>query len=277
VNAMTLLDRIPLWLVFVLFMFFMVLFIEFGFRVAGRQISKQNKAQMAQVRAIMGASLGLLAFMLAFSFSMAQKHFEARAQAYMLEISAIDSAYRSADLLEHSDSGEAKELLRRFATLRLQTSAAAQSADMARVFEMIRQGERTHDQLWGLAEAAMSGTGEGADTGIFAQSVLAMIDANDARLQATLFNRISPIIWFTLFLMSLLSMVVMGYQAGLTGTRSSLATWTLAVTFAVVMILVTDLDRPNMSLFSLNGQLMIELQHRMTEDQESVQTESVPE
>ena len=67
------------------------------------------------------------------------------------------------------------------------------------------------------------------------------------------------------------------YQAGLTGTRSSLATWTLAVTFAVVMILVTDLDRPNMSLFNMNGQLMVELQHRMTEDQESVQTESAQE
>ena len=257
----------------------MVLFIEFGFRVAGRQIKKQNKAQTAQVRAIMGASLGLLAFMLAFSFSMAQQHFEARTNAYMLEISAIDSAYRSADLLDDSDAVQAKAILQQFATLRLQlqTTVGHQSADMERVLKMVRQGEDMHDRLWRLAEEAMAGSGEGADTGIFAQSVLAMIDANDARLQAALFNRISPIIWFTLFLMSLLSMVIMGYQAGLTGTRSSLATWTLAVTFAVVMILVTDLDRPNMSLFSMNSQLMVELQQRMTEVQASVQTESAPE
>jgi len=82
-------------------------------------------------------------------------------------------------------------------------------------------------------------------------------------MQAGLFNRISPIIWFTLFLMSLLSMVVMGYQAGLTGTRSSLATWTLAITFSAVMTLITDLDRPNQTLFEMNQSLMVELENRM--------------
>ena len=81
--------------------------------------------------------------------------------------------------------------------------------------------------------------------------------------QAALFNRISPVIWITLFLMSLLSMIVMGYQAGLTGTRSGLATWTLAITFSAVMTLITDLDRPNMTLFQLNQELMVELENRM--------------
>jgi hypothetical protein len=75
----------------------------------------------------------------------------------------------------------------------------------------------------------------------------------------------------TLFGMALLSMVVMGYQAGLTGTRSSLATWTLAVTFSAVMVLITDLDRPNMSLFQLDQGLMVELEGRMEE-----QTSGVP-
>ena len=55
----------------------------------------------------------------------------------------------------------------------------------------------------------------------------------------------------------------MGYQAGLTGTRSILATWALAATFAAVMVLITDLDRPRMSLFKLNQQLMVELANRM--------------
>jgi hypothetical protein len=55
----------------------------------------------------------------------------------------------------------------------------------------------------------------------------------------------------------------MGYQAGLTGTRSSLATWTLALTFSAVMTLITDLDRPNMTLFQMNQSLMVELENRM--------------
>ena len=268
-NMLSSFDKIPLLAVMLIFVLSMVIFIEIGFRVGTRHQGKPHKAQMAQVRAIMGASLGLLAFMLAFSFSMAQQHFEQRTQAYMLEISAIDSAYRGADLLHGDAPLVAKDVLRRFAALRLRTSAAAKAADMQAVFDMIRESEQMHDQLWSMAEDAMSGGGEGAATGIFAQSVLAMIDAHDARIQAAMFNRISPVIWITLFLMSLLSMIVMGYQAGLTGTRSSLATWTLAITFSAVMSLVTDLDRPNMSLFSMNQQLMVELENRMVEDQYS--------
>lgn len=257
------LDQVPLIAVFGLAVLLQVLFIELGFRVARLRKGKARKEQMAQVRAIMGASLGLLAFMLAFSFSMAQQHFEERNRAYMLEVSAIDSAFRGADLILHEGRQVAKDLLRDFAKLRLETSDAAKRSDMDSVVEMIRKSEMIHDELWAIAEASMEGAGTGEATGIFANSVLAMIDAHDARLQTAFFNRISPIIWLTLFCMALLSMVVMGYQAGLTGTRSGIATWTLAITFSAVMALVTDLDRPNMTLFKMNQQLMVEMENRM--------------
>ena len=257
------LDQIPIFLVTAMAVLTQILFIELGFRYGSAKKSGPHKAQMAQVRAIMGASLGLLAFMLAFSFNSAQQHFEERTRAYMLEISAIDSAFRGADLIQKEARSEAKVVLLDFARLRLEISRVVKTKDMDALVEMIRESERLHDQLWSIAESSMEGAGDGEDTGIFAQAVLAMINAHDARLQASLFNRISPVIWMTLFLMSLLSMVVMGYQAGLTGTRSGLATWTLAITFAAVMTLITDLDRPNMSLFQINQELMVELENRM--------------
>jgi len=257
-------DQLPLFLVMLTSVLGQVLFIELGFRYGTTKHGKGYKAQMAQVRAIMGASLGLLAFMLAFTFNTAQQHFEERTRAYMLEVSAIDSAFRGADLIKKDARIGAKDLLRQFTKLRLATAQAAKdAADMDQLVEMVRESERIHDLLWSIAESSMEGAGDGEDTSIFAQSVLAMIDAHDARLQATFFNRISPVIWITLFLMSLLSMVVMGYQAGLTGTRSQLATWTLAITFSAVMALITDLDRPNMSLFQMNQQLMAEMVNRM--------------
>jgi hypothetical protein len=257
------LDQIPLLLVIVGSILTQMAFIEGGFRYGKRKQSGPVKAQMAQVRAIMGASLGLLAFMLAFSFSIAQQHFEQRSQAYMLEVSAIDSAFRGADLIDNSSRGEAKEVLLNFAKLRLELVQAARAGEIDEAIKMVRESERMHDHLWKIAESSMEGDGGGKDGGIFAQSVLVMINAHDARLQSALFNRISPVIWLTLFLMSLLSMVVMGYQAGLTGTRSTLATWTLAITFSAVMTLIIDLDRPNMTLFSLNQELMVELENRM--------------
>ena len=83
-------DQAPLFLVVVCAILAQVIFIEIGFRYGQKHQGPSKKAQMAQVRAIMGASLGLLAFMLAFSFSIAQQHFETRTNAYMMEVSAID-------------------------------------------------------------------------------------------------------------------------------------------------------------------------------------------
>jgi len=260
---MNILDNIPLSAIFAAAIASQILFIELGYRIAIHKTGKSNKSQMAQVRAIMGASLGLLAFMLAFSFNTAQQHFEERAKAYMLEVSAIDSAFRGADLIAHGERQEAKSLLTEFAKLRVRTTEVIVEKDMVAMVEMIRESERMHDRLWAIAERSMEGEGVGEDTGIFAQAILSMIDAHDIRLQAVFFNRVSPIIWFTLYGMALMSMAIMGYQAGLTGTRSSFATWTLAVTFAFVMALITDLDRPRMTLFKQNQELMIEMQNRM--------------
>ena len=260
---MNFLDQWPLGIIFAAGAIGQVVFIEIGFRYGLSQQGKGRKAQLAQVRAIMGASLGLLAFMLAFTFSSAQQHFEERTRAYMLEVSAIDSAYRGADLIEASQRVQAQDLLRHFAKLRVRTANAVRADDHETAVDLIRESERIHDVLWAIAESSMEGAKGGEDTGIFAQSVLAMVNAHDARLQAALFNRISPVIWVALFAMALLSMLVTGYQAGLTGTRSQLATWTLAITFAGVMTLITDLDRPNMTLFSVDQRLMVELENRM--------------
>ena len=256
-------DDIPLGALVAACILAQALFVEAGFRYGRWRRAHGVKAQLAQVRAIMGASLGLVAFMLAFAFSMAQQHFEERNRAYMLEVSAIDSAFRGADLIMKGERAEAKALLAEFARIRVETSRIAKRHDLAPVVELIRESERMHDKLWAIAERSMEGAGTGEDTSLFAQAVLAMIDAHDARLQTVFFNRVSPIIWFTLFGMAVLSMAVTGYQAGLTGTRSSFATWTLAVCFSFVMMLITDLDRPVMTLFKENRQLIVELQSRM--------------
>jgi len=260
---MTFLDNWPLAAILAVAIVTQLVAIELGFRLGQVRQGKPNKAQMAQVRAIMGASLGLLAFMLAFSFNTAQQHFEERSRAYLAEVSAIDSAYRGAGLLPEGQREQARALLREFADVRLETSRLARDNDIAGVVQKIRDSERIHAALWAIAEQAAREGDVYRDGGIFAQAVNGMVNAHDNRLQVALFNHISPIIWLTLWGMALLSMAVMGYQAGLTGTRSSFATWTLAATFAFVIVLITDLDRPRMTLFEMKQDLLVALRERM--------------
>ena len=58
------LDSIPLLVYLLLAIIIMILPIEIGYRVGKYYRGKPDKPQMAQVRAIMGASLGLLAFLI---------------------------------------------------------------------------------------------------------------------------------------------------------------------------------------------------------------------
>ena len=60
-----------------------------------------------------------------------------------------------------------------------------------------------------------------------------------------------------------MGMLVMGYHAGMTGRRSPIATYTLAVAFSVVMMLITDLDRPMTSIFDLSDQSLVVLEQNM--------------
>jgi hypothetical protein len=261
------LDSIPLVVYLLLTISIMIVSIEIGYRVGKyHRNSKPDKAQMAQVRAIMGASLGLLAFMLAFSFAVGQKHFEERTNAYLLEVTAIDAAFRGASFLDQELASEARELLRQFIQLRRDTFDAEEGNELEEVVVQIRDAERLHDRLWQIADSSMQSPGDSVDDAIFSNAIMEMIRANDERLQHTMFNRISPIIWLTLLAMSFLAMLVMGYQAGLTGKRSLMATWTLAIAFAAVLTLVTDLDRPQMRLFKMNQSLMVELQNRVNSE-----------
>ena len=107
---------------------------------------------------------------------------------------------------------------------------------------------------------------EDKDGELFMVSVLALTDIHYTRVHSAVMNRIPFTIWITLYLMAALSMVIMGYQAGLTDRRSPVATITLAFAFSAVIILITDLDRPVMSFFEINRQLLIDLHENMEAD-----------
>jgi len=259
------LDNLPLGVILLICFGMMIGALELGYKLGSGILGAGKKAQLAQVRAIMGASLGLLAFMLAFSFSIAQSHFELRTQAYMQEVSAIRSTYASSGQLDDAKDNLAKSLVREFVDSRLLLSKALETNQISEVGRLIGRAEEILMQLWHLTESRDE-DGSAFDNALFSQSVMAMADANSDRKQAALYNRISPVIWLALLLMSVLSMLIMGYQAGLTGTPSRLATWTLALTFAAVMTLVTDLDRPRMTLFSMNQQQMEQLGQFINKD-----------
>ena len=263
------LDVIPIWALLTGTILLLIAFIEYGFWLGKKAQVNSKKAQTSQVRAIMGAGLGLLAFMLAFTFSTAQSHFEARVQSLAEEARIARNAFMQADLLPEPRRSEAKLLLREYIKLRAGMREIRGTGATEKVANLIKMSEQTQHELWLLAvnpDDTKALEDESGRTDPFMASVLALTDIHFTRVHSAIMNRIPLTIWMTLYLMAVLSMIIMGYQAGLTDRRSPVATITLAVAFSAVIILITDLDRPIMSFFKINNQLLVDLYEYMDQD-----------
>lgn len=250
-----------------LFLFTVVLmlgFVEAGFRLGSRQLDKAAKQQASQVRSIMGAMLGLTAFMLAFTFASAQSHHEQRVANMVAEAGLLSDAFMQAAFLDEPERTEARKLLHQYVTGRLQIIESARARKAGEAMALIQEAESLHLELWDIAATAQGEEpGQMQRGALFTSLVQGIINMHAVRLQGALMNRISWAIWATLYLTGFMGMLVMGYQAGLATRRSPLATATLAVAFSTVMMLIVDLDRPMMSLFQINDQVMINLEQRM--------------
>ncbi len=261
------LDRFSPEMLFLLSVGLMVLFMEIGFRVGKRNLHNSAKAQHSQVRAIMGAGLGLTAFMLAFTFAMAQSHYEVRVQGMLEEVRLMNDAFMQAELKPEPYRTEVRQLLRSYVQGRLDMEQASDDENVDELFRLLREAEDLQDELWRLGVAyAREGSDEAQlarSRGPFLTSIIGLMDIQTARLEAAVANRIPSVIWFTLYLTGSLSMLITGYQAALVGRRSPLATVTLAVAFASVMTLITDLDRPVMRFFEIDTQVVHDLADRM--------------
>lgn len=261
------LDRFSPEVMFLLGVGLMLLCIEVGFRLGQRGLSNSAKAQHSQVRAIMGAALGLTAFMLAFTFAMAQSHFEVRVQKMLEEVSLANDAFMQADLMPEPYRSEARGLLRSYMAGRVAMSRVSEEGNLERLYELIGEAEVIQDRLWGVGVAHARSTGADAAAGFsrgpFLQSVIGLMDLQTARLEAAIANRIPAIIWYTLYLTGGLSMLIVGYQGSLVGRRSPLATVTLAFAFSAVLMLIIDLDRPMMRFFEIDNTVVVDLVERM--------------
>ncbi len=99
--------------------------------------------------------------------------------------------------------------------------------------------------------------------GLFVDSLNKVIDLHSKRITVGIRNRIPMSIGITLYFVAILTMTLMGYQAGLTGIRTLVARFALILAFASVMLLITELDRPGKTIIKVSQQAMIDLQASM--------------
>lgn len=252
----TVLDLLPLWGLFLAVLVLVLAAIEGGYRLGNYRHRRSDGEKEAPVGAMVGATLGLLAFMLAFTFGMAAERFDTRKQLVLDEANAIGTTYlRTAMLPDRRD--EIRALLRSYVDVRLDAVRSG------RVAEQILKSEDIQGQLWSAATAVGVQHPDSIVVGLFVASLNEVIDLHAKRVTAGLRNRIPGAIWAVLLTIAMLSLAAMGYHAGLAGTIRSLPIIVVAVTFSAVIALIADLDRPQEGTLIVSQQALIDVRQSM--------------
>jgi hypothetical protein len=251
-------DTAPLW-IFPLFVTVAgLLATECSYRFgAFRRRPWPGEESEGPVAGLTGAILGLLAFMLAFSFSMGACRFDARRQAVLAEANAVGTTWLRASLLPEPHGAVATDLLQRYAALRASIGTGTSTVDR------LEQSEDLHKQMWSVAKAATALDTRSVMTGLFVQSLNETIDLHAHRVFVGIYNRIPLTIWLALLTLTLVGMLAVGFQSGYTRTRRSPESLLLILGLAGVLYLIVDLDRAHEGLLTVSQQAMVSLHESM--------------
>ena len=111
----------PIWGLFLITAAVVLFSLEAGYRLGRYRSARAEHEKEGSTGTMVGATLGLLAFLLAFTFNMASSRYDARRQAFLGEVIAIETAYTRADLLPEPSRSETRDLFRQYVDLRLET------------------------------------------------------------------------------------------------------------------------------------------------------------
>lgn len=251
------LDIIPVWGLFVLTIAFVFAVVEIGFRLGEIKRRRSDDVKDAAVGSMVGATLGLLAFMLAFTFGMAANRYDTRRALVMEEANTLQTAYLRADLLPQPQRTKIRALLREYVELRFKWSGPQE------LQKAIARSEEIQQRLWSEAAALGERNPDSVVAGLFITTLNDVIGLHSKRVKAGLKSRIPVVIFFVLFLVTSLATLSMGYLAGIAGKRTNLVSIALVLAFSSVFYLIFELDRPQEGLIRVSQQPLQELRQKM--------------
>lgn len=256
-------NDLPLWAVFLIMVATVLISLAIGYRI-GMLIRKRAEGEPeGPVGGVVGATLGLLAFMLAFTFGTTTDRFNTKKQLLLDEVNALGTAVLRAELLPEPHRTECLKLLKQYVDNRVLDTTDSSKLE-EKLPEIFKETERIQDELWSHA-VALARADMNSDIGaLFVESLNNVIDLHTSRVTVGLRYRVPVMVWRILVLLTVLSMVAVGYQFGILGRYSATEILILALSFSLVVLLIADLDRATSGVIKVDQQPMIELQQKLS-------------
>jgi len=245
----------PLWIIFAATVAIIVLSIYFGIFISGVRRKSSTAEDDFPVNTIVGATLALLGFILAFTFGFTASRFDSRKQLLLDDVNSIGTTFLRAGFLPEPHCTEVRNLIRNYVDLRIELSAHPENLK-----SIIEQSTRLQDEMWKHAEAVTNTDLKNPDiVSLFMESLNETIDIQTKRLTVALVYRVPDLMWYALLSLLIISMFEVGYLFMKSEKPNWILILTISLAFSLVILMVVSFDRTDGSI-KVNQQPMIELQ-----------------
>jgi hypothetical protein len=243
-------DAITFWIFSLTAILIVTFSHEFGYRLGCIAHRRSSGEKESPVSVITGSVLGLVAFMLAFTFGMVAKRFDDRKELVRMEANDIRTTWLRSDFLPEQDQVETKFLLQRYLDQRLAFTMSGDTSPL-RAANVTDEANTIHSRLWKIAADNARKDMNSDVAALYIDSLNKMIETHFVRVTVALQIRIPLGIWLILLSLIFLGIMGLGYQTGIANSKRSLAQPILALSFAMVIGLIAELDRPYSSLIKI--------------------------
>lgn len=238
------------WIIYPIGAVLLFIAAEIGCRLGAKSPDRERDQVRAHITTIQSALLGLLALLIGFTFSIALSRYDARRDLVLGEANAIGTTALRAQFLPEGHSATAIGLLKDYIDTRFIYSQGHEPSDAT--------AQALLSKLWAEAVFATGQDPKSVSAGLFAQSLNEVIDFNEKR-HITNRNHVPEVAFLLLFALSAVAVGFMGYGAGLIGTRQRIPNAIIALSIAVVIMMIADLDRPKRGLITVDQQALTDV------------------
>ena len=211
-------------------------------------------AESSEQGITVSAVMGLLALLVAFTFSIALERFDTRRANVLHEANAIGTTYLRAQLLEEPHRARVSKLLVAYTDARVALATAHRGPEQR---ALLAASDRLLVDLWTATVAAYPSIRTYGFSHSFVDSMNNLIDM-DASRKAGRQAHVPSVVFLALFLYLFVAAGVISYVVA--AKRSRQTAWVLFMLLGLFLLLIIDIDRATSGGITESQEPMLQLQ-----------------
>ena len=234
--------HIPLFFGGLIMFAFLLAALEVGYRIGFGRRKKWRDAETGGGTVALSTMFALLGLILAFTYASGVSRFEDRKRVVIEESNALGTAFLRAGLIAEPGGKALQETILAYAKTRVIPSTGRTLSHDERM-EILNNTIQAQEKLWPTLEEALRQGKPGAIESSMIAAMNDVLDMHTIRMAALIDKLPNAVIWMLIFI-SAATIIVTGFNAGLSGKISRWRTATLAMVMTGVMLMILDYDRP---------------------------------